>query len=205
MLEGDSGVQVRMDDRNSGGATISRPKLLAFSNRDEDHREDQPSRSREQSLCLAYKPGGSSPSKCGSYPEKRRLSNRLASEMIASGARGRSTFRKSISPLIASHFFGKLVLFRFGSGFGTQLLSCLRGTAANDAVSPRGSEPQQGRRSSRCTGERGPVAGDGRAAEIATHACFLCCRSPSRTSRSCCYTSCSGIRDPAAHPAQHRT
>ena len=26
-----------------------------------------------------YKPGGSSPSKCGSYPEKRRLSNRLAS------------------------------------------------------------------------------------------------------------------------------
>src|SRR6266704_1409652 len=39
--------------------------------------------------------------------------------------------------------------------------------AAADAVSPRRSEPQQGRRSSRCTGEHGPVAGAARAAEIA--------------------------------------
>jgi len=32
-----------------------------------------------EAMAAVYKSGGSSPSKCGSYPEKRRLSNRLAS------------------------------------------------------------------------------------------------------------------------------
>jgi hypothetical protein len=48
-----------------------------------------------------YKPGGSSPSKCGSYPLKRRHSRRSASRRTSPGTRLRSTSRKSRSPLTA--------------------------------------------------------------------------------------------------------
>ena len=41
-----------------------------------------------------YKPGGSSPSKCGSYPVKRRHSKRSASRRTSPGTRLRSTSRK---------------------------------------------------------------------------------------------------------------
>ena len=54
---------------------------------------------------------------------------------------------------------------------------------AVDALSPRWSQPQQGRRSPWRTGEHGAIAGDTRAAETATDAGCLCCGSPSGIGR----------------------
>ena len=48
-----------------------------------------------------YKPGGSSPSKCGSYPLKRRHCRRSASRRTSLGTRLRSPSRQSRSSLTA--------------------------------------------------------------------------------------------------------